>query len=230
MARAALPLVVVTDSEEQEESEEPPRDRQESEEPPGPELTQQAREELVQSKESEEPPWPELTQQAAEELVQSMMMPLPERQESEEPPWPELTQQVLTWPELTQGMPLLGPCPETQLDEETETEPDLAWAMGAPKDVKSTGDDVAMKIAESTKDGKSTGDDLTKKIAEFTQVKPKDVKAVIAALQIIAHENLTRTTKFVIPGVCQLKARKSKQERRRVIVFGNFRLEKAMEA
>ena len=209
MARAALPLVVVTDSEEQEESEEPPA--------------------------------PELTQQAREELVQSMMMPLPERQESEEPPWPELTQQVLTWPELTQGMPLLGPCPETQLDEETETEPDLPAeghirsmefieAMGAPKDVKSTGDDVAMKIAESTKDGTSTGDDLTKKIAEFTQVKPKDVKAVIAALQIIAHENLTRTTKFVIPGVCQLKASKSKQERRRVIVFGNFRLEKAMEA
>ena len=78
---------------------------------------------------------------------------------------------------------------------------------------------------------KKTADDLTKKIAQSTQLKPKDVQAVFAALQAIAYADLKTNKQFVIPGVCQLKARRMRRERHgRTLTFGNFRLEVANPA
>merc|ERR1711988_993812 len=50
-----------------------------------------------------------------------------------------------------------------------------------------------------------TGGDLTKKIAESTQLKTKDVKGVLAALQAIACAEVKKTEKFVIPQLATLK-------------------------
>merc|ERR1712023_301527 len=50
-----------------------------------------------------------------------------------------------------------------------------------------------------------TGGDLTKKIAESTQLKTKDVKGVLAALQAIACAEVKKTEKFVIPQLTTLK-------------------------
>merc|ERR1711924_392512 len=50
-----------------------------------------------------------------------------------------------------------------------------------------------------------TGGELTKKIAESTQLKTKDVKGVIAALQTIACAEVKKTEKFVIPQLTTLK-------------------------
>merc|ERR1712178_72867 len=46
---------------------------------------------------------------------------------------------------------------------------------------------------------------LTKKIAESTQLKTKDVKGVLAALQTIAWAEVKKTEKFVIPQLTTLK-------------------------
>merc|ERR1712124_164928 len=50
-----------------------------------------------------------------------------------------------------------------------------------------------------------TGGVLTKKIAESTQLKTKDVKGVLAALQSIACAEVKKTEKFVIPQLTTLK-------------------------
>merc|ERR1719311_1535985 len=50
-----------------------------------------------------------------------------------------------------------------------------------------------------------TAGDLTAKIGESAGLKPKDVKAVLAALTAIATAEVKKTEKFVIPQVCMLK-------------------------
>ena len=78
----------------------------------------------------------------------------------------------------------------------------------------------------TSSNGGSPGDDLAKKIAESTQLEPKDVQAVFAAMQTIAYAELQKKHKLVLPGFCQLKARRVRKERhKRVLIFGNFRLE-----
>jgi nucleoid DNA-binding protein len=98
-------------------------------------------------------------------------------------------------------------CPETQLDGDTEppTEPEDS-------------------LYEELTRGPS--DDLAKMIAESTQLNPRDVKAVFAAMRSTAYADLKKTMKFVIPGMVQLRLRRVRRERHgRVVLFGNFRLE-----
>merc|ERR1711985_175267 len=46
---------------------------------------------------------------------------------------------------------------------------------------------------------------LTAKMGESAGLKPKDVKAVLAALTAVATAEVKKTEKFVIPQVCMLK-------------------------
>merc|ERR1711904_433393 len=64
-----------------------------------------------------------------------------------------------------------------------------------------------MKAMKAMKAGARamTGGVLTKKIAESTQLKTKDVKGVLAALQTIACAEVKKTEKFVIPQLTTLK-------------------------
>merc|ERR1712046_500940 len=57
-----------------------------------------------------------------------------------------------------------------------------------------------------------TGGVLTKKIAESTQLKTKDVKGVLAALQTIACAEVKKTEKFVIPQLTTLKLKQARTE------------------
>merc|ERR1712178_438150 len=67
-----------------------------------------------------------------------------------------------------------------------------------------------------------TGGVLTKKIAESTQLKTKDVKGVLAALQTIACAEVKKTKKFVIPQLTTLKLLKHKPARKagKKMMFG----------
>merc|ERR1712094_134296 len=60
--------------------------------------------------------------------------------------------------------------------------------------------------------GAMTGGVLTKKIAESTQLKTKDVKGVLAALQTIACAEVKKTEKFVIPQLTTLKLKHKRTE------------------
>merc|ERR1719482_1485110 len=64
-----------------------------------------------------------------------------------------------------------------------------------------------MKAMKAMKGGARamTAGDLTRKIGESAGLKPKDVKAVLAALTAIATAEVKKTEKFVIPQVCMLK-------------------------
>merc|ERR1712139_360028 len=82
---------------------------------------------------------------------------------------------------------------------------------------------VAMKAMGAMKAGAramSQGD-LNKKIAESTQLKPKEVKGVLAALQTIAYAEVKKTEKFVIPQLAMLKLKhKPARKAGKKIMFG----------
>merc|ERR1712159_893828 len=62
---------------------------------------------------------------------------------------------------------------------------------------------------------------LTAKIGESAGLKPKDVKAVLAALTAIATAEVKKTEKFVIPQVCMLKLKhKPARKAGKKIMFG----------
>merc|ERR1719159_624467 len=46
---------------------------------------------------------------------------------------------------------------------------------------------------------------LTAKIAEKTDLKPKEVKSVLTALNTVAYGEVKKTEKFTIPQLCMLK-------------------------
>merc|ERR1712139_229610 len=64
-----------------------------------------------------------------------------------------------------------------------------------------------------------TGGVLTKKIAESTQLKTKDVKGVLAALQTIACAEVKKTEKFVIPQLTKLKHKPARKAGKKMM-FG----------
>merc|ERR1712006_46934 len=79
----------------------------------------------------------------------------------------------------------------------------LTWVASRPFALASE-TMVAMKAMKAGARA-MTGGVLTKKIAESTQLKTKDVKGVLAALQTIACAEVTKTEKFVIPQLTTLK-------------------------
>jgi hypothetical protein len=117
---------------------------------------------------------------------------------------------------------------ETQIDDDTPTEleegdDDSVFAElthGAPPPprarISSAGSETLAEV------GNIVGEcgDLVNKIAKSTQLQPKDVKSVLAALQTIAHADLKKRGKLVILGL-RLKHRRVFNGR----MHGNFRLE-----
>jgi hypothetical protein len=117
---------------------------------------------------------------------------------------------------------------ETQIDDDTPTEleegdDDSVFAElthGAPPPprarIRSAGSETLAEV------GNIVGEcgDLVNKIAKSTQLQPKDVKSVLAALQTIAHADLKKRGKLVILGL-RLKHRRVFNGR----MHGNFRLE-----
>merc|ERR1719158_1862500 len=58
---------------------------------------------------------------------------------------------------------------------------------------------------KSMKGPAMTGGALTAKIAEKTELKPKEVKSVLSALNDVAYGEVKKTEKFTIPQLCMLK-------------------------
>ena len=108
----------------------------------------------------------------------------------------------------------------TQLDEDSNTELE-----------DSADDNVTNNIAESTplqpKD--AAGDNLVNKIAKSTQLQPKHVKSVLAALKTVAYADLNNKGSFVIPQHAIIKQRYRTVKGGRLLIGGNWRLEKPME-
>merc|ERR1719172_431225 len=84
----------------------------------------------------------------------------------------------------------------------------------------------AMKAAKAM-----TGTDIVKGIAEKTELKPKDVKGVFAALQTLAYAEVKKTEKFVIPQLVMLKLRhKPATKAGKRMIFGKEQVVKAKPA
>merc|ERR1712183_1068638 len=92
---------------------------------------------------------------------------------------------------------------------------------------------VAMKAMKAMKAGARamSQSDLTKKIAESAELKPKEVKGVLAALTAIATAEVKKTEKFVIPQICMLKLKhKPAVKAHKKVIFGKEQLVKAKPA
>merc|ERR1719263_460660 len=84
----------------------------------------------------------------------------------------------------------------------------------------------AMKAAKAM-----TGTDIVKGIAEKTELKPKVVKGVFAALQTLAYSEVAKTEKFVIPQLVMLKLKhKPATKAGKRMIFGKEQVVKAKPA
>merc|ERR1719420_1504103 len=62
---------------------------------------------------------------------------------------------------------------------------------------------------------------LTAKIAEKTDLKPKEVKSVLSALNDVAYKEVAKTEKFTIPQLCMLKLKhKPARKAGKKVMFG----------
>merc|ERR1719399_1418057 len=76
-----------------------------------------------------------------------------------------------------------------------------------------------------------TGGDIVKHLAEKTNLKPKDVKGVMSALQTVAYAEVKKTEKFVIPQLVMLKLRhKPATKAGKRMIFGKEQVVKAKPA
>merc|ERR1712017_60909 len=82
--------------------------------------------------------------------------------------------------------------------------PHPSWSVASSPFALAPETMVAMKAMKAGARA-MTGGVLTKKIAESTQLRTKDVKGVLAALQTIACAEVKKTEKFVIPQLTTLK-------------------------
>merc|ERR1719240_843631 len=72
---------------------------------------------------------------------------------------------------------------------------------------------------------------ITAKIAEKTDLKPKEVKSVLSALNDIAYSEVKKTEKFTIPQLCIVKLKhKAATKAGKKVMFGKEVRVKAMKA
>ena len=109
-----------------------------------------------------------------------------------------------------------------------ETEPEDSIFEELTRAPRVSFEEPCAAMAGGGRETSSPGDGLTKKIAESTQLKPKDVKAVLAALQTMAYADLNRKGIFVIPQFAIIKKRWHKVKGGRLLIGGNWRVEKEM--
>merc|ERR1719473_2633861 len=89
----------------------------------------------------------------------------------------------------------------------------------------------AMKAMRSMKGPAMSGGAITAKIAEKTDLKPKDVKSVMSALNDVAYAEVKKTEKFTIPQLCMIKLKhKAATKAGKKLMFGKEVRVKAMKA
>merc|ERR1719252_94460 len=72
---------------------------------------------------------------------------------------------------------------------------------------------------------------LTAKLAEKTDLKPKEVKSVLTALNEVAYKEVGKTEKFTIPQLCIVKLKhKPATKAGKKVMFGKEVRVKAMKA